>query len=152
MPNYIQWLRSRVGHEKVILVFAGGCILNKRGEVLLQKRGSGGWGFPGGAIEVGESIEEAAVREVREETGLAVEVTRLIGIYSDPDMTYPNGDQAHSICIGLMFRVTGGELRCDGDETLELRYFPLDEAPPLFCKQHENLLDDIRHGRYGMLR
>lgn len=152
MSDYIGWLRSRVGHEKVILVFAGGCIFNEKGEVLLQKRGSGGWGFPGGAIEVGESIEAAAVREVREETGLDVEVVRLIGVYSDPDMTYPNGDQAHSICIGLEFRVRGGALACDGSETLALRYFPLNQAPKLFCKQHEDLLNDVRNGCYGMIR
>ena len=75
MADYISWLRSKVGHEKVILVFAGGCLFNDEGKVLLQKRGdSGKWGFPGGAIELGETPEETAVRELKEETGLDVEV------------------------------------------------------------------------------
>ena len=53
--NYIQWLRSKVGHEKIILVFAGSCIFNEKGEVLLQRRAdSNKWGFPGGAIELGK--------------------------------------------------------------------------------------------------
>ena len=52
--NYVKWIRSKVGHEKIILVFAGGCIFNERGEVLLQRRGdSNKWGFPGGAVELG---------------------------------------------------------------------------------------------------
>lgn len=51
--DYINWIRSKVGHEKIILVFAGGCLFNNEGKVLLQKRGDfGKWGFPGGAIEI----------------------------------------------------------------------------------------------------
>ena len=53
MANYIRWLRSKVGHEKVILAFAGGCLFDECGRVLLQKRSdSCMWGFPGGAIEI----------------------------------------------------------------------------------------------------
>ena len=60
--NYIQWIRSKVGHEKIILTFAGGCIFNERGEVLMQRRGnSNKWGFPGGACifrEICASVPE----------------------------------------------------------------------------------------------
>jgi len=67
MANYIRWLRDQVGHDKIMLMFSGGCLLNEKGQVLLQKRGDSGlWGFPGGAIELGESPEAAAIREVRE--------------------------------------------------------------------------------------
>ena len=150
--DYIRWLRSRVGHERIILTFVGGCIRNENGEVLLQKRGdSGRWGFPGGAIEPGETVQEAAVREIREETGLNVRVEKLIGIYTDPDMTYPNGDRAHSICIGVEFTVLSGELTRDGNETLTLQYFPLEDVPSLFCSQHERLLRDIRKQAYGVI-
>lgn len=86
----------------------------------------------------------AAIREAKEETGLDVEAGRLIGIYTDCDMAYPNGDQAQSIVIAFELHVVGGELFCDKEETLELKYFPLDAMPPLFCKQHEDLLRDIR--------
>ena len=142
--NYILWLRSKVGHEKVILVFAGGCVFDRDGRVLLQRRGdSRRWGFPGGAIELGETPEMAAIREVREETGLQVKVSELIGIYTDGHMSYPNGDQAHSICIFYALEATGGTLQCDQDETLELRYFALDEMPELFCKQHEEAKMDL---------
>ena len=143
--DYIKWIRSKVGHEKIILTFAGGCVFNRKGEVLLQRRAdSNKWGFPGGAIELGETPQMAAVRELKEETGLDVEVSGLIGIYTEFDMEYPNGDKAQSIMVAFELTVVGGELSCDKDETVELKYFPLDDMPTLFCKQHEDLLHDIK--------
>ncbi len=146
--DYIKWIRGKVGHEKIIIVYAGGCIFNKNGEVLLQKRADcNKWGFPGGAIELGETPEMAAKREVKEETGLDVEVGNLIGIYTDSDVICANGDKVHSICIGYEMSIVGGELICDENETLELKYFSLDNMPELFCKQHEELLRDIKRVR-----
>ena len=56
--DYIKWIRGKVGHEKIIIVYAGGCIFNENGEVLLQKRADcNKWGFPGGALELGETPE-----------------------------------------------------------------------------------------------
>ena len=150
MGDYISWLRSKVGHEKVILVFAGGCLFNDEGKVLLQKRGdSGKWGFPGGAIELGEKPEETAVRELKEETGLDVEVESLIGIYTDSDIKYPSGDEAHSICIVYKLKAIGGELKCDNLETIGLKYFAIDELPEMFCKQHEDLKNDLIEKEQG---
>ena len=143
--DYIKWIRGKVGHEKIIIVYAGGCIFNENGEVLLQKRADcNKWGFPGGALELGETPQMAAKREVKEETGLDIEVGNLIGVYTDCDVVCSNGDQVQSICIGYEMTVVGGELVCDKDETLDLKYFPLDDMPELFCKQHEELLRDIK--------
>ena len=121
--DYIRWIRSKVGHEKIILTFAGGCIFNDQGKVLLQRRGdSNKWGFPGGAIEPGETPEM---------------------VYTDPDITYSNGDQAQSIIIAYELRTVGGKLFCDRDETLELKYFSKEEKPQLFTGSHEALWNDI---------
>ena len=144
MKDYIRWIRSKVGHDKIILTFAGGRIFNENGEVLLQRRGdSGQWGFPGGAVEIGETPQAAAVREAKEETGLDVEAGRVIGVYTDPDIVYANGDRAQSIVIAFELRAVGGELFCDHAETLELAYFARDNKPALFAKSHEDLWDDI---------
>ena len=142
--DYIRWIRSKVGHEKIILTFAGGCIFNKEGKVLLQRRGdSNKWGFPGGAVELGETPEMAASREVKEETGLDVSIGYLIGVYTDLDVTYPNGDRAQSILIAYELQVVGGEPVCDQNETLELKYFSDEEKPHLFTGSHEALWNDI---------
>ena len=142
--DYIRWIRSKVGHERIILTFAGGCIFNNQGAVLLQRRGdSHKWGFPGGAIELGEAPEMTAVREAKEETGLEVSIGKLIGVYTDPDIIYPNGDQAQSIVIAYELQVIGGKLFCDQDETLELKYFSKEEKPQLFTGSHEELWNEI---------
>ncbi len=143
--DYIKWIRSKVGHEKIMLVHAGGCIFNENGEVLLQRRGDCDmWGFPGGTVELGETPQMAAVREVKEETGLDVMVGDLIGIYTDFDVECANGDRFQSILIAYELAAVGGELFCDHRETMELKYFGLNDVPKLFCKQHDEILRDIR--------
>ena len=97
-----------------------------------------------GAIEIGETPEMAAIREVKEETGLDVRASGLIGIYTDCDMEYPNGDKSHSICIVYELEIIGGKLSCDNPETVDLQYFGLDEMPELFCKQHEEIKNDLQ--------
>lgn len=79
--DYIQDLREKVGHEPLILNFAGAILVNERNEILLQKRSDfNSWGLPGGAIEFGESAKDACVREFGEETGLKVKVESLLGV------------------------------------------------------------------------
>ncbi|CAM3148358.1 MutT/nudix family protein [Paenibacillus lupini] len=82
-PNYIRFIREKAGNELIFLNLTGAIICNDNNEILLQKRGDrNAWGFPGGAMELGESAAETAVREVLEETGLTVEVEHLIGVYT----------------------------------------------------------------------
>ncbi len=143
--DYIKYIRSKVGHEKIILVFSGGCLFDENRRVLLQRRGDcNKWGFPGGAIELEETPEEAAVREFREETGLDIRVSDLIGIYTDCNQELLNGDKYQSVLIVYRVEMIGGQLKCDNNETLELKYYNLDEMPELFCKQHENIKKDLQ--------
>jgi ADP-ribose pyrophosphatase YjhB (NUDIX family) len=134
MSDYVARLRACVGNDLLILTAAGGCIRDEQGRVLLLRRSDGLWSVPGGGLEPGERLDQAVVREVREETGLEVEPVALIGVYSDPDysFTYPNGHQVQPIIAFFECRVVGGTLQPDGDEILEARYFgPQDELPPL---------------------
>ena len=66
----------------------------------------GQWALPGGFVEVGETVEAAAAREAAEETGLAVEIARLVGVYSDPGRD-PRG---HNVSVAFLARVVGGDL------------------------------------------
>ena len=119
--------------------------MNENGEILLQRRGDCNmWGLPGGTVELGETPQMAAIREVKEETGLDVEIGELIGIYTDFNVVCPNGDQFQSILIAYELSIVGGELFCDKEETLELNWFELKKAPELFCKQHQDILNDMK--------
>ncbi|HJQ30421.1 MAG TPA: NUDIX hydrolase [Rubrobacter sp.] len=83
--------------------------------VVLIRRGSepfeGQWALPGGFVEVGESVEEAARREAAEETGLAVEISRLVGVYSDPGRD-PRG---HNVSVAFVARVLSGQMQAASD-------------------------------------
>lgn len=151
--NYINSIREKVGHDLIFLNFSGGIIYNGKNEILLQKRGDrNAWGFPGGAMELGESAEETAIREIFEETGLRVEVEHLIGVYSKYFDEYPNGDKAQTITFFFQCKPIEGELKTDGNETLELAFFPTNQLPPLFTKQHENALEDWFLKKQGIFR
>lgn len=152
MADYIRWIRARVGHEPILLNFAAAIIADQRGCVLLQQRGDRGlWGLPGGALELGESAEEAVIREVREETGPEVRVERLVGIYTKYFDSYPSGDEAQTIVFAFACSVLGGELRADGDETLALDYFDPADAP-IFNAQGRDALADWRADRGAVYR
>ena len=151
--DYIRYIREKVGHDLIFLNFAGGIIYNEQNDILLQKRGDRNeWGFPGGAMELGESIEETAKREIFEETGLVVKVEHLIGVYSKYIVEYPNGDNAQSITYCFQCKPIGGELKTDGIETLDLRFFTMNQIPPLFTKSHEDALEDWLSKRKGVFR
>lgn len=83
--------------------------------VVLIRRGSepfeGQWALPGGFVEIGETVEQAAVREAAEETGLAVEIAGLVGVYSDPERD-PRG---HNVSIAFLVRVLGGQMQASSD-------------------------------------
>jgi ADP-ribose pyrophosphatase YjhB (NUDIX family) len=125
-------------------------IFDRRGRLLLQQRSDGGqWGLPGGSVEIGESVADAVVREVLEETGLTVRPRRIIGVYSDPALQvvrYPDGNVWHYVSICFECTVRGGELTtCD--ETLALDYFPVGRLPETLLPNHRVRIRDARARR-----
>lgn len=99
--------------------------------LLIHKIDNDFWALPGGGMEIGESIADAAVREVAEETGLTVELTGVVGIYTDPGhvMAYDDGEVRQEFSVCFHARVLSGEPREDGSETKEVRWVdPADVA------------------------
>ncbi len=154
LMDYIKWIRSKVGKEIIILSFSVACISNEKGEILLQKRDKEKdmWGLPRGALELGESAEEAAIRETFEETGLVIAVKHLIGLYSKYFNEYPNGDKAQTICYSFKVDVIGGEFSIDNKETFGLEYFSKDNLPNIFTKQHSDMINDFFQGKTGVYK
>ncbi|WP_345963697.1 NUDIX domain-containing protein [Streptomyces sp. BRB040] len=92
--------------------------VNEAGEVLLiHKTDNNLWALPGGGVDVGESAPDAAVRETKEETGFDVEVTSLVGIYTNPAhvMAYDDGEVRQQFSICFRARIVGGELRTSSE-------------------------------------
>lgn len=114
--------------------------------LLIQRADAPVWGLPGGAIEDGETITQAALRETREETGLDIHVERLVGIYSRPHWRF-GGD------IGIVFRATpcGGSLITRTDETTDARYFDLQTLPQTLLWHHHQCIVDALHDRTGVV-
>jgi ADP-ribose pyrophosphatase YjhB (NUDIX family) len=118
--------------------------------VLLQRRRDHDvWALPGGAVERGETIAEAIVREVEEETGCRTEVLRLTGVYSDPaqtTITYPSGDVAAYVSVCFECRHVGGEPRAT-EESSDARWFAPEQALTLLWDIHQNRLRDALANR-----
>ncbi|MBI5842512.1 MAG: NUDIX domain-containing protein [Chloroflexi bacterium] len=129
--GYFSELRKLVGHRPLLMVGATVFVLDGKGRLLLLKRADNQcWGPPGGAVEPGEVVEEAAKRETLEETGLEVGEMSLFGVFSGDDQfyRYPNGDEVHNVTITYLAQVPGGKV-CLSPEHTEWKYFALDEIP-----------------------
>jgi 8-oxo-dGTP pyrophosphatase MutT (NUDIX family) len=144
--GYIEHLRRHVGHERLLNPGVRAIIRDGAGAILLQRRGDfGSWGLPAGGMELDESLMQTLRREVFEETGLRVVRAMPFGVYSDPrySTTYPNGDWVQPVTLAFHVREWTGEPRADGEESLDLAFFPLDRLPP-DDRMHPSHLKTIR--------
>lgn len=143
--DYVKYIRSRVGHDKIILN-ASGAIIAKDDKILLQRRSdNGAWGLIGGILEMGETYHQGALREIKEETGLDVNLDYLVGIYHGFNMKWPSGDEAHAICAVFKASIVGGELKKD-HESLDLKFFSKDEIPSIPAEDHKEAIKDFFNG------
>ncbi|GAC1394627.1 MAG: NUDIX hydrolase [Ktedonobacteraceae bacterium] len=120
-------------------------LIFKEGEILLAlRRDIEWWNLPGGGLEIGETVEEGVCREVREETGLVVEVDHLVGVYSKP--------QKQEVVLTFLCRVTGGTLTST-EESRECRYFACDAMPvDTLPKHRQRVMDALLNQQYAVLR
>lgn len=142
MANYIQEIRQLVGHRPLILNAAGAILVNAKQEVLLNLRtDTHNWSLPGGFLEYGETFDTACIREYKEDAGIDVELIQPLGIFDQGFTTYPNGDQTQVICRLYLVKQVGGQpLETATAETLDLKYFPFDQLPPLLNQQTADML------------
>lgn len=122
------------------LIFEGEQIL------LAHRRAIDWWNLPGGAIDPGETVSEGLRREVREETGLEIEVGQLVGVYSKP--------LKQEIVLAFRCQVTGGTLGVINDDDIdESRYFPLNKLPTrILPKHHQRITDALLNQPHTLLR
>lgn len=129
--GYFEELRPLVGHRPLLMVGAATLIVDEQDRLLLLKRSdSGCWALPGGAVELGEVVEEAARRETWEETGLEIGELSLFGVFSGPEFfcIYPNGDEVYNVMIIYLVREIRGDVRLN-DEHTDWGWFAPTEIP-----------------------
>ncbi|MBL7254140.1 NUDIX hydrolase [Paractinoplanes lichenicola] len=128
--SYVERMRALVGHETLQVAAAGVLVRDDERRILLQRRSDDHtWCLPGGAVEPGERLEDAARRELREETGLVAGELTLLSARSGPEcfLVYPNGDQCQVISLIYRAESWSGRLDVSDPETTALRFFdPLD--------------------------
>lgn len=150
--NYIKYLRDKIGHEAINLTGVNVLIINENNQILLQRRGTYPfkWGLIGGITELGEALEETAIRETKEETGLDIKDLTLLGTTSGENcfLHFPNGDKAYFITIGYVTKSFSGELRIDDLETKELRFFSYQDVPNDIPNSHRKLIDKYFNDKY----
>lgn len=134
MESYIAGLRRKIGRELLICPSVAAVIHDDQGRILLQEKSSGeGWSLPAGAIELGESPQQAIIREVMEETGFEVSVQKIIDVFGGTDFryVYPNGDKVEYVVTLFECRTEGQQSAPSDRETKSIRYFSQADMPPL---------------------
>ncbi len=143
---YIEELRALVGHRPLILVGVLVMVFDEQHRLLLQHGiADNTWDFPGGYMELGETTEETARREVREETGLNVGELTLFKVYAGNEFYYecPNGDQVFSVCPVYVTHDAHGDLCADGKEGSEVKFFPITDLPMEMLPQVKMMIEDF---------
>lgn len=126
---------------------AGVLIMDRDNRVLLQLRtDSNSWGIPGGCLNVGESLQDAAKREVFEETGLIVETLKLFNVYSGSEQhwIYPDGNEVYIINTVFITNSFHGTLKADEIESKEVRFFHLNNLPDEIISTNIPILNDLK--------
>jgi ADP-ribose pyrophosphatase YjhB (NUDIX family) len=143
--SYEGQLRKLVGNRQLIIPATRSVVMDGEGRILLIRRKDWDeWGFPAGALELGESVLDCCKREVKEETGLDVMAAVPIAIYSEPRFRYADhyGNQRQMLTIVLLVREWSGQISARSDETTDCRFFEMDslpDLPPIYAETVEDV-------------
>jgi 8-oxo-dGTP pyrophosphatase MutT (NUDIX family) len=137
MSEYLKWIRNKVGTSPIFLNGAALIITNNQNQILLQKRfhDKNLWGVIGGSMDLGETFEETAKREAKEEINCEIKLEYLIGIYSKYHVVCPNGDRGQAITALFKAAIIKGTPETDNVETFDLQYFSESNLPPIDTHQ-----------------
>ena len=132
--GYIMNLRRWIGHDPLIGIGATTLVFNDKKELLLNLRtDTNTWGIPGGSMELYETIEETAIRELKEEAGICADELELVTVLSGKDFyfEYPNGDQLCTVIVLFKVLNYNGTIKVSDNESKTLEFFPLTNLPDL---------------------
>lgn len=157
ISDYIKGIRAKIGTDLLLVPGVTAVVINERGEILLQlRRDTGTWAPPSGSVEPGETVAECAIREVEEESGIAVLPEAVVAVLSgaEYDVTYPNGDKLATVTTVFRCRpIDDLSPRVNDDESQDMRYFPGDALPKNMLPRHRWMIglaqaDNLRAHTY----
>ena len=142
-PQFVLDLRASIGHQPLLLPAVTAVVLDDADRVLLVRRADNDrWALVTGCLEPGEQPAAGALREVEEETGALVAAERLVSVSALPLADCPNGDQVYWLDVTFRCRAVGGEARVNDDESVDVRWFELNDLPPSLPDRHRRCLQD----------
>lgn len=142
--SYITELRKKIGTMPLIMVGACVIVINPEQKILMQLRKDNGcWGLPGGSMEPGESLEQAAIRELFEETGLTASRLSLLEVFSGKEMyyRYPHGDEVYNVVAAFVCDTYSGDFKKDESEVADIQFFALDDLPAAISPPDQAIVD-----------
>lgn len=140
--SYISELRKHIGRNPLICAGATVAVIKDKQILLNLRSDTKTWGIPGGSLEIGETLEETAKRELKEETNLDCDNFTLLNVFSGNDFyfKYPNGDELYSVIALYLADDFKGSLKITDDESIDLSFFSKSELPNL--ESRANLIID----------
>jgi 8-oxo-dGTP pyrophosphatase MutT (NUDIX family) len=142
MSPYYKKLRNAIGRDVLLIPSVAAVVHDDQGRLLLQKKQDGSWSLPAGAIEPGESPEQAVAREVLEETGYQCTESKILGVYGGSAFrhTYPNSEEVEYVVILFKCVAARHQEITDTQETASIHFFHREDMPPLALPYEIDLL------------